>query len=196
MGEVLVGVDEAGVGPAFGSLWAAAVHLPVEHSIEGLRDSKKLSEKRRNKLREDVVQMAHIGYGEVTADEINAFGGMAEARRLVFERALDDYAARNAADLFPTRIIVDGTLFRPWRDVAYECVVRADDLYPCVSAASILAKTTRDDQVVAWCDANPSLDAHYGIRSNKGYLSKRHMDGLKQYGFSSLHRSCYSIKGL
>ena len=158
----VVGLDEAGAGPAFGSLWAAAVHLPVP--IDGLADSKKISHRRRVALREQIVASAHWGVGEVTCTEIDTFG-MAEARRLVFERALDDYASRHAT---PARLVVDGTIFRPWRGVPYECVPRADATVPCVSAASILAKTTRDAQVEEWCDADSTLDARYALRANKG----------------------------
>jgi ribonuclease HII len=80
--------------------------------------------------------------------------------------------------------------------VAYECIPRADDTVPCVSAASILAKTTRDAQVLAQVDADPSLDDKYGLRKNKGYLAPRHIQGLKEHGFSSLHRTSYHIRGL
>ena len=120
--------------------------------------------------------------------------GMAEARRLVFDRALDDFHARSG--LMPDKIIVDGTIFRPWKGVEYECVEKADALFPCVSAASILAKTSRDMQVIEWCERDPTLDEKYAIRSNKGYLSKRHIEGLRQHGFSNLHRRSYHIRAL
>lgn len=185
-----VGVDEAGVGPAFGSLWAAAVHLPVP--IEGLRDSKKLSAARRARLREAIVASAHYGMGEVTHEEIDRFG-LGEARRLVFERALD---ALHEAHGMPERIVVDGTLFRPWRGVPYECMVGADDRVASVAASSILAKTARDAQVLGWCDEDPTLDERYKIRGNKGYLSAAHIEGLRVHGWSARHRKSYRVKGI
>ena len=120
--------------------------------------------------------------------------GMAEARRLVFERALDDFHARTS--LIPSKIIVDGTIFRQWKGVEYECVEKADALFPCVSAASILAKTSRDMQVIEWCAQDPTLDVKYGIKNNKGYLSKQHIEGLRQHGYSDLHRRSYHIRAL
>jgi ribonuclease HII len=134
------------------------------------------------------------GLGEVTSAEIDALG-LGEARRLVFERALDDYATRHP-DAAPTRLIVDGTLFRPWRGVPHACVPRADATYPCVMAASVLAKTTRDRQIEALCDADPTLETRYALRRNKGYLSAAHVAGLRAHGRSALHRHSYHIRAL
>lgn len=192
--EVLVGLDEAGVGCAFGSLWAGAVHLP--RPVAGLADSKALSERKRRALRAALEgEAAAYGLGEVTQAEIDA-RGLGEARRLVFERALADLAARHPT-LRPTRLLVDGTLFRnPWPHVPHVCEPRADATYPEVSAASILAKTTRDAQVAALCDADPTLDARYALRANKGYLSQAHLAGLRAHGYSALHRRSYRIRAL
>jgi ribonuclease HII len=188
---MLVGLDEAGAGPAYGSLWAAAVHLPV--AVDGLADSKALTPARRAAVRERVLAVAAYGLGEVTAAEIDA-AGMAEARRLVFERALDDFVARGHAT--PTELVVDGTIFRPWRGVPHACVPKADATVPCVAAASVLAKTTRDAQVEAWCDADPTLDARYALRKNKGYLSPAHVAGLKAHGPADRHRRSFRIRAL
>ena len=203
--EVVVGLDEAGAGPAFGSLWAAATHLPpmggddddcerAAHALTGLTDSKKMTPKRRATLRATLLTTARYGLGEVTQSEIDEWG-LGEARRVVFERALDDYVAKEG-NPFPTRLIVDGTLFRSWRGVPHECVPQADATVPCVSAASVLAKTTRDAQVLALVDEDPSLDERYGIRSNKGYLSATHIAGIRKHGYASLHRRSYRIRGL
>jgi ribonuclease HII len=188
---MLVGLDEAGAGPAYGSLWAAAVHLPV--AVDGLADSKALTPARRAAARERVLAVAAYGLGEVTAAEIDA-AGMAEARRLVFERALDDFVARGHAT--PTELVVDGTIFRPWRGVPHACVPKADATVPCVAAASVLAKTTRDAQVEAWCDADPTLDARYALRENKGYLTRAHVAGLKAHGLADRHRRSFRIRAL
>lgn len=199
---VLVGLDEAGAGPAFGSLWASAVSLYDEdtaNTIPGLTDSKKVSERKRETLRKLLLDKvaqnrAHYGLGEVTAQEIDELG-LGEARRLVFERALDDFVHKEGAPM-PSKLIVDGTLFRAWRDVPFECVPRADASVPCVSAASILAKTTRDAQVLACVESDPSLDVKYGLRKNKGYLAPVHIQGLREHGRSALHRHSYRIRGV
>ena len=191
--ETLVGLDEAGCGPGFGSLWASAVFLT--HAIAGLNDSKKLTEKRRLFLRAkmDEHEIPH-GLGEVTSAEIDTIG-LGEARRLVFVRALDDLVQRFPA-VVPTKLIVDGTIFGSWKNVPHVCIPKADETIPCVAAASIYAKTTRDAQINAWCDEDPSLDSCYGIRSNKGYLSTLHIARIRTHGFTPRHRRSYKIKGL
>lgn len=192
---VVVGLDEAGAGPGFGSLWAAAVHLTEE--IPGLTDSKKLSEKRRLECRARLEATAHYGVGEVTAEEIDAMG-MGEARRLVFERALDNYVARRGPT--PTLLEVDGTIFRPWSYdgsvVPYHLAPGADATVPCVSAASVIAKTTRDAQVLELCDHHPYLHERYDLRANKGYLSHRHIQGIREHGLSAWHRRSFRIRSL
>ena len=188
--HIVVGLDEAGVGPAWGSLWAAAVYLPT--TIPGLADSKRLSARRRDELRAQILEVAHHGMGEVSAEEVDTFG-LGEARRLVFERALDNFVANGGP--FPSELVVDGTLFRPWRGVCHVCIPRADATVPCVSAASIMAKTTRDRQVVAMCESIPELDQQYALRSNKGYLSPAHIAGLRKHGYHTLHRTSYRIRG-
>lgn len=196
----LVGLDEAGCGPVVGSLWAAAVHLRGLEGLEGLTDSKQVSERKRAVLRAQIVDKGHYyGLGEVTCAEIDACG-MAEARRLVFERALADYVARGGPD--PTMLEVDGTIFRSWTSpvtghvVPHTCTPKADATVPCVSAASILAKTTRDAQISELCDAHPELDTRYDLRNNKGYLSPKHLAGLQEHGRSAWHRASFRIKAL
>lgn len=192
---MLVGLDEAGVGPAFGSLWAAAVAHDGAWPA-GLTDSKRLTPARREALRAALEEKGvYYGLGEVTAREIDTHG-LGHARRLVFERALDDLRARFPNAPMPSRLVVDGTIFGAWRDVPHECVPRADATVPEVSAASIFAKTTRDAQVVAWCDADPTLDERYAIRANKGYLSARHVAGLRAHGWSAHHRTSYRVRAL
>ena len=190
---VVVGLDEAGCGPGLGSLCAAAVHL-TRH-VEGLADSKKLSEARRERLRDAIVAASHYGIGTVTSAEIDALG-LGEARRLVFERALEHYM--DSGGPAPTWLEVDGTIFRPWTldgvAVPHRATPGADARIPCVSAASILAKTTRDREVRDLCDAHPHLDEQYDLRRNKGYLTKRHLEGLRLHGLSQWHRHSFRIR--
>ena len=192
----VVGLDEAGVGPGFGSIWAAAVTLPPSLALEGLDDSKKMSSKKRDTLRRQLLgtEGVFFGLGEVSCEEVDSLG-LGECRRLVFERALSDLFSKHP-DLEVEKIIVDGTLFRQYGDIPFECVPKADSLFPCVSAASILAKTKRDEQVEKWCDEDASLEENYDIRRNKGYLTSRHVEGIKKRGRTPLHRRSYIIKGV
>ena len=190
----MVGLDEAGVGPAFGSVWASCVHLPDGVTIPHLNDSKKMTEKRRARARVDILVTCAYGLGEVTQQEIDSLG-LGEARRLVFERALQDFENRNP-HVEITEIKVDGDMFRPYKMIPYECIPDADGIIPCVSAASVLAKTSRDAQILDMCDADPALDEKYKIRSNKGYLSKAHVEGLREHGWSAHHRRSYKIRAL
>jgi ribonuclease HII len=153
-----------------------------------------MTENRRDRMRVNILATARYGMGEVTNKEIDRLG-LGEARRLVFERALDDFASKYG--VIPDHIIVDGTLYRPWREVPYTLEPRADDNYACVSAASVLAKTTRDRQVVELCDGPGGAEyAPYGIRRNKGYLSKQHIDAIGALGRTSMHRHSYNIRSL
>ena len=190
---VVVGLDEAGCGPAFGSLWAAAVHLPCD--VFGLADSKKLTEKKRKLLRSIIEECAHYGLGEVTHTEIDAWG-MARARRVVFHRALDDYIARGGPT--PTKLEIDGDIYEPRLEdeTPFTLTRGGDATIACISAASIMAKTTRDAQIVRLCEEHPDLHEKYDICSNKGYLSRRHIDGLKEHGKSVWHRQTFRVKGV
>lgn len=191
---VVVGLDEAGVGPAFGSLWASAVHLPEDVTIRGLTDSKRLTETRRIRIRTELLVACQYGLGEVTSHEIDTLG-LAECRRLVFERALDHFFEKYPSVTID-KLVVDGTLFRPYREIPYECLPKADLTVSHVSAASILAKTTRDEQVIALCDQDSTLHDRYGIRRNKGYLTPEHIKGLHVHGATSHHRRSYKVPAL
>lgn len=188
---IVAGCDEAGCGPAFGDLVAGACVLPEDHGIHGLADSKKLTEARRTALFEQITARCPYGVGVVTSAEIDS-RGLAWARRVVFHRALDDLERRSG--VVPDEIVVDGTLFESWRGVPHRCEPKADATVPCVSAASVVAKVRRDASVLAMCDADPQLDERYGLRSNKGYLSKRHLEGLRTHGLTPWHRHSYKIR--
>ena len=146
---MIVGVDEAGCGPAFGELVAAAVN--IIDSIHGIADSKKMSEKKREEIFDKLTlseSKCHFGIGTVSHEEIDLHG-LGWARRVVFHRALEDLVKRS--DIKPSdisKIIVDGNLFEPWEGVAFECMHKADEKVECVSAASIIAKVTRDRSIV------------------------------------------------
>lgn len=191
MSPRVAGLDEAGCGPAFGDLVAAAVVLPTGFDTNGLADSKSMSEGRRRDTYNRIVQVCAHGVGRITNVEIDS-RGLAWARREVFHRALDDLERRS--NITPDSLIVDGTLFAPWKSVPYECIPKADANIPCVSAASIVAKVERDASIYAICKHDTTLDARYGLCSNKGYLSPQHKDGLRKHGLTQWHRHSYNIK--
>lgn len=183
---MIVGCDEAGCGALMGDLVAAAVSIPDDVADRPFRDSKVLTERRRGQLAARVREECLWGIGSVSAREIDEIG-MGEARRVVFERALDDFASRNPSCVI-LHVVVDGNLFRPWRDVPYTLEPRADSRYDHVSAASILAKTERDARVCALT----GFDA-YGWQRNKGYPSKAHRDAIRTHGVTEHHRRSFRL---
>ena len=188
----MLGLDEAGCGPAFGDLVASAVFVPeTVTDLEGLTDSKKLSEKKRDLLYDKICSGCLFGIGKVTHEEIDHYR-LGEARRIVFERALDDFCKK-----YPTfkmeKLIIDGTIFRQWKNIDFECIPQADSKFTCVSAASVIAKVTRDRDVLKLCKDNPNLDEYYDISKNKGYLVKNHKDGIRKHGLSTFHRKSFNI---
>jgi ribonuclease HII len=188
----MIGLDEAGVGPAFGNLIACALHMPDAVSLPKLTDSKKLTPRMRDELYESITETCLFGIGTVTNSEIDT-GGLGEARRLVFERALEDFE-RKYPDFQMTDMIVDGQIFRPWKSIPHQCMNKADLCIPAVSAASVIAKVTRDRQVIALCDLERELDSQYDLRKNKGYLTQKHIEGIRKHGRSKHHRMSYKIK--
>ena len=188
---VVVGCDEAGCGCPFGPLIACAVSLTNDVGLASkVGDSKGLGESVREALHAEIVRSEIVGIGTVTNEEIDE-RGLGWARREVFHRALDAWNAQTSE--LPEKIVVDGTLFRSWRGVPYECVPKADRTVPCVSAASIVAKVTRDRWIYDICSARPDLESRYEITSNKGYPTKRHKDGIREHGLSDLHRTSYKL---
>ena len=192
MTEVIeIGLDEAGVGCVFGDLCAAAVWLPeITPALSGLTDSKKLTAKQRESYASIIKADNKYGIGLVSSQEINEIG-LGKARRIVFHRAIDDFIRRTQRQ--PTQMIVDGTLFEEYNSLAYKCVPKADMLYPSVSAASVIAKTLHDSRIQEWSTLNPQQAEQYDIAKNKGYITKRHKDGLRRFGFTEHHRN-YTIK--
>ena len=192
--EIVAGLDEAGCGPAFGPLVAAACVLPtpLPPSLSGLDDSKRLTPSRRSSLAHSIRACCLHGVGVVSASEIDD-KGLAWARRAVFHRALEAMVEKEGAKE-PDRLVVDGTLFEPWRNVPFQCLPKADATVPCVSAASILAKVAHDSAIEEECDSDPTLDERYGLRSNKGYLTPQHIEGLRAHGRCDGHRRSFYVK--
>jgi ribonuclease HII len=152
-----------------------------------IRDSKKISEKRRTVIAEGIKQHAQAwGIGSVSATEMQALG-VTKANQLAFTRALQDLDAAKQ----PERILIDGCISiydHPWAMIPQVVEPEADATYIAVAAASILAKTGRDSYVLAACKENPALDARYGFISNKGYGTLKHRNGILEYGTTDEHR--------
>jgi ribonuclease HII len=194
-----VGIDEAGRGPLWGPLYAAAViWVPEEDmSDEQLRlapliqDSKKVSAKRRITLAEQIKNHALAwSVGSVTAEEIDEIG-MTRANQMAFERALEGLAVE------PERIIIDGCLSiykAPWSMIPQVVEPEADGRYLPVAAASILAKVEHDEWITQFCELNSNIAERYDLLSSKGYGTARHRAGILEFGPHSLHRRLFLRK--
>ena len=179
------GCDEAGRGCLAGSVYAAAVILPPDYQNPNLNDSKKLTDKKRKALREQIERDAVAwAVGIVTPDEIDKIN-ILNASILAMHRALDQLKVR------PEAVIVDGNRFKPYQNLPYTTIVKGDGKYLAIAAASILAKTYRDDYMDALAEEYPQYD----WKSNKGYPTKKHRAAIKQFGVTPYHRMSYNLLG-
>lgn len=179
------GCDEAGRGCLAGSVYAAAVILPPDYQNPDLNDSKKLTDKKRKALRKQIERDAVAwAVGIVTPDEIDKIN-ILNASILAMHRALDQLKVR------PEAIIVDGNRFKPYQNLPYTTIVKGDGKYLAIAAASILAKTYRDDYMDALAEEYPQYD----WKSNKGYPTKKHRAAIKQFGVTPYHRMSYNLLG-
>ncbi len=179
------GCDEAGRGCLAGSVYAAAVILPKDYDNPLLNDSKKLTEKRRKVLRDQIVRDAvSWAVGVVTPEEIDKIN-ILNASFLAMHRALDQLTIR------PEAVIVDGNRFNPYRDLPYTTIVKGDGKYQSIAAASILAKTFRDEYMDSLANEYP----YYDWQKNKGYPTKAHREGIRDHGPSPYHRMSYNLMG-
>lgn len=179
------GCDEAGRGCLAGSVYAAAVILPKDYDNPLLNDSKKLTEKRRKVLRDQIVRDAvSWAVGVVTPEEIDKIN-ILNASFLAMHRALDQLAVR------PEAVIVDGNRFKPYHDLPYTTIVKGDGKYQSIAAASILAKTFRDEYMDSLANEYP----YYDWQKNKGYPTKAHREGIRDHGPSPYHRMSYNLMG-
>ncbi|HCD77964.1 MAG TPA: ribonuclease HII [Prevotella sp.] len=184
-GMIEAGCDEAGRGCLAGSVYAAAVILPPNYKNELLNDSKKLTDRKRKQLRE-VIERDAVAWavGIVTPEEIDKIN-ILNASFLAMHRALDQLKVR------PEAVIVDGNRFKPYKDLPYTTIVKGDGKYMAIAAASILAKTYRDDYMDRLAEEYPQYD----WKSNKGYPTKKHREAIRQHGVSPYHRMSYNLLG-
>lgn len=180
---VEAGCDEAGRGCLAGPVVAAAVILKKGKDYPELNDSKQLTEKKRMKLRELVMQEAlSFGVGIVSPEEIDKIN-ILNASFLAMHRALDQLK------LQPELLLIDGNRFNPYKKVKHVCIVGGDAKYQSIAAASILAKTTRDLMMKEYDEQYPQ----YNWKKNKGYPTLEHKQAIADYGTTSLHRMTFNM---
>jgi len=177
------GCDEAGRGCLAGPVVAAAVILPKRYRHKRLNDSKQLTKEEREELRADILRdalewaVAEVDHVEI--DKINILNASFKAMHL----ALDKLQTR------PQLLLIDGNRFKPYSDVRYECIIKGDGRYLSIAAASILAKTYRDDLMVNLANQFPV----YSWETNVGYPTEAHRDGIRQWGISPFHRKSFTL---
>ena len=202
-----LGIDEAGRGPMFGRVYAGLVVLPKDNSIDHsqMKDSKKFHSKKKIEqvaeyIKENALAWAVEYEDEQTIDEINILQATQSAMHKCIKTVLTKLTDVNLDRLL---LLVDGNYFKPYttlnktktkmETIKYELIEGGDNKYTAIAAASILAKVERDKYIEDLCVLNPELIEHYGIDSNKGYGSKKHMDGIKQHGITKWHRKTFGI---
>ena len=177
----ICGVDEAGRGPLAGNVYAAAVILDSDHPIIGLADSKVLSEAKREFLYEEIITKAKAyAISSATVVEIDSIN-ILQATMLAMTRAV------SGLSLYPDLVLVDGNRL-PKLEVRAEAIIKGDSKVPAISAASILAKVSRDREMVEIDKMYPE----YGFAKHKGYGTKEHIDAINQYGILEIHRRTFA----
>ena len=202
-----LGIDEAGRGPMFGRVYAGAVILPKDDSFDHsqMKDSKKFHSKKKIEQVAEYIKKNAIAWAveyedEQTIDTINILQATQSAMHKCIKNILSQLDDIDYNNLF---LLIDGNYFKPFNvlnksktkleTIKYKLVEGGDNTYTSIAAASILAKVERDKYIDELCLQNPELVEHYGIDTNKGYGSKKHMDGIKQYGITKWHRKTFGI---
>jgi|TARA_B110001450_G_scaffold214616_1_gene207475 ribonuclease HII len=177
------GCDEAGRGCLAGPVVAAAVILPKGYQNEKLDDSKKISEKIRNELRIDIQKKAvAIGVGIVNERKIEKIN-ILQASLLAMHLAIKNLAVK------PSHLAIDGNKFNPYRKINHSCIIKGDGKYMNIAAASIIAKTTRDEIMKKLSEINPE----YSWKHNKGYPTKKHREAISKFGITKHHRKSFKL---
>jgi len=215
-GTLEIGADEAGRGPMFGRVYSGAVILPKEDSFHHfkMKDSKKFTSKNSKKINEvaEYIKQHAIAWAveyedEAVIDEINILqatqSAMHKAIKNVIAQLQKNPNIQLENNMDNLLLLIDGNYFKQLTilnktktklvNVKYEMIEGGDNKYTSIAAASILAKVERDKYIEELCKENPELIEHYGIDSNKGYGSKRHMDGIRKYGITKWHRRTFGI---
>ncbi len=181
--NIEAGCDEAGRGCLAGPVYAAAVILPKRFKNKDLDDSKKLSHLQRMQLRE-IIQKKAIAWavGIVTEKEIDEIN-ILNASFLAMHRAIDNLNTK------PTALLIDGNRFNTYEGIIHDCIIKGDGIYASIAAASILAKTYRDEFMAKIDKEFPN----YGWKQNKGYPTKKHRAAIKEFGATKYHRMTFRL---
>jgi ribonuclease HII len=184
IGNIEAGCDEAGRGCLAGPVFAAAVIFPQDYSNTRIDDSKKLSSKTRESLRKEIERHA-LAWNVASADQLEI-----DAINILNASILAMHRAIAGLKLKPTLLLIDGNKFKPYEDIEHQCIIRGDSCFLSIAAASILAKTYRDDFM-----AKLSMDfPQYGWLQNKGYPTSEHRKALMLFGHSPHHRRSFVIR--
>ena len=185
-GLIEAGCDEAGRGPLAGPVFAASVILPADFHHPLLNDSKKMTQKSRDILRE-IIEKEAVSWAveKVDAQEIDAIN-ILNASITGMQRAVRRLSVR------PDFLLIDGNRFKPFDGYKYECIVKGDGKYACIAAASVLAKTHRDEYMRKLSGQYPQ----YGWDRNMGYPTKEHIEAIKKHGYTPHHRMSFHPKEL
>ena len=182
-GKLVAGCDEAGRGCLAGPVAAAAVILPDDFDHELLNDSKQLSEKKRDLLRKIIEKEAtDWAVAMVHNEEIDRINILNAAIRAM-HRAIDQLTT------IPENLLIDGNRFHAYQNIQHGCIIKGDSIYKCIAAASILAKTHRDEYMATLHSDYP----HYQWNKNKGYGTKIHKEALQRHGPSPYHRHSFKL---
>lgn len=182
-GRIEAGCDEAGRGCLSGAVFAAAVILPQDYRHPQLNDSKQLSEKQRYALRTEIERDALAwAVGVVTPQEIDQIN-ILNASFLAMHRAIEQLS------ITPQHLLIDGNRFKAYKNIPHNCVVKGDGKYLSIAAASILAKTYRDDYMMALHNEYPQ----YGWDRNKGYPTPEHRNAIEDFGTTPYHRMSFKL---
>ena len=200
-----IGVDEAGRGPMFGRVYVAAVILPKDpkqFDFSKVKDSKKFhSEKKIKEVAEYIKTHAiawSIKYAEHNViDKLN----IRRATLEMMHEAINEVCTKMEEKKKEYYLLIDGNDFIPMMylqnenliQLPYKTIEGGDNIYACIAAASILAKVSRDEYIMEICKENPDLQEKYDLENNKGYGTKKHMDGIKKFGISQWHRKSFGI---
>lgn len=202
-----IGVDEAGRGPMLGPVHAAAVVLPrnKEFDYSCLKDSKRFHSKKKllevaKYIKENAIAYEIAYLSENDIDKYNIRNATHKAMHAAIKKVIEKIS-KKSKESKKYQLLIDGRDFKPltlfknniMEQIPHVCVIKGDNTYCSIAAASILAKTERDAYIEALCEKNPELNKRYSIATNKGYGTKAHMEGIEKYGITKYHRKSFGL---